>query len=78
MVRTFKTAWFSRSAKKARISDTELCRAIRELALQDRANIENDELAAFRKLAALYRRKTSDDLEAELRSAALVEICNGT
>lgn len=29
--RTFKTAWFSRAARKARIGDAELCRAIAEV-----------------------------------------------
>jgi len=46
-------------------------------AKQDRANIDDDELAAFRRLAELYRRKTAGAFEAELRSGALVEICNG-
>ncbi len=30
-MRTFKTAWFSKLAKKARIADTELCEAIRQV-----------------------------------------------
>lgn len=29
--RAFKTAWFAKAAKKARIGDAELCRAIREV-----------------------------------------------
>lgn len=29
--RTFKTAWFSRAAHKARIKDVELCEAIQEV-----------------------------------------------
>jgi len=29
--RTFKTAWFAKAARKARISDDELCEAIREV-----------------------------------------------
>ena len=43
----------------------------------DRANIDDDELQAFRRLADLYRRKTKADLEAEIKVGALVEICNG-
>jgi hypothetical protein len=43
-------------------------------AKQDRANIEDDELAAFRKLAELYRKKTPSDLAKELQSGALMEI----
>lgn len=114
--RTFKTAWFAKAARKARISDRDLCRAIEQVALgqaddlgggvfkkrlnenrhrsivlakagefwvfaylfakQDRANIDDDELEAFRKLAELYRRKTVKDLEAELGIGALLEICH--
>lgn len=90
--RTFKTAWFSKAAKKARISDKALCKAIEQVARgqaddlggvfkkrlndnmhrsivlakageywvfaylfakKDRANIDDDELLAFRKLAEL-------------------------
>ena len=32
-IRVFKTAWFSRAAAKARISDAELCVAIRQVKL---------------------------------------------
>ena len=114
--RTFKTAWFAKAARKARISDRDLCKAIQQVALgqaddlgggvfkkrlnenrhrsivlakasefwvfaylfakQDRANIDEDELEAFRKLAELYRRKTTKDLEAELSIGALLEICH--
>jgi hypothetical protein len=45
-------------------------------AKQDRTNIEDDELDAFRKLAELYGRKISKELEAELSVGALVEICH--
>jgi hypothetical protein len=31
--RVFKTAWFSRTARKARITDAELCAAIRQVML---------------------------------------------
>jgi len=114
--RTFKTAWFAKAARKARISDRDLRKAIEQVALgqaddlgggvfkkrlnenrhrsiilakagefwvfaylfakQDRANIDDDELEAFRKLAELYRRKTVNDLEAELGIGALLEICH--
>ncbi len=113
---TFKTAWFSKAAKKARISDKALCKAIEQVARgqaddfgggvfkkrlndnmhrsivlakageywvftylfakKDRANIDDDELMAFRKLAELYRRKTQVELDAEIRAGALLEICN--
>jgi hypothetical protein len=43
-------------------------------AKKDRANIDDDELMAFRKLADLYRRKTEADLEAEIETGALLEI----
>lgn len=115
--RTFKTAWFAKAAKKARISDKALCKAIEQVALgqaddlgggvfkkrlngnmhrsiilakaeefwvfaylfakKDRANIDDDELLAFRKLAELYRRKTQEDLEAEIGTGILLEIDNG-
>jgi hypothetical protein len=95
VARTFKTAWFAKAAKKAGISDDELCIAIRQVALgqaddlgggvfkkrldknrhrpiilanagkfwvfaflfakKDRANIDEDELACFREVAAVYR-----------------------
>lgn len=35
--RVFKTAWFSKAAKKARIKDSELCEAIRQV-MQGQAN----------------------------------------
>ena len=41
-------------------------------AKKDRANIDDDEFLAFRKLAELYRRKT----QAEIGTGALLEICN--
>ncbi len=33
MPRTFKTAWFAKAVRKARISDTALTKAVREVAL---------------------------------------------
>ena len=115
--RVFKTAWFAKAARKARLPDAELLRACREaeqgkaddlgggvfkkrlgnnrfrsillakggefwvyvylFAKQDRPNIEDDELRAFRELAALYRRKSTADLDAELNAGALTEIGNG-
>ena len=114
MPRIFKTAWFTRAARKARISDNDLARAIEQVerrqvddlgggvfkkrlndnrhrsiiiarhdeywvfvylfAKQDRANIEADELEAFRRLAALYRRKTDVEIQTELGSGALQEV----
>src|ERR1017187_9878267 len=96
--RVFKTAWFSKAARKSRITDIELCSAIRQVMLgqaddlgggvfkkrlsknlyrsiivarggrfwvyaylfakKDRANIGDNELVAFRGMAALYARKT--------------------
>lgn len=41
-----------------------------------RANIDDDELMAFRKLAELYPRKTRAELDAEIGTGALLEICN--
>ena len=45
-------------------------------AKKDRANIADDELAAFRDLARLYDRRTDAEIEQELRAKVLVEICH--
>ena len=45
-------------------------------AKQDRANIEDDELATFRQLAVLYSRKTTADIAREMQFKELVEICH--
>ena len=114
--RAFKTAWFAKAARKARITDAELCMAIRQVALgqaddlgggvlkkrldknrhrsiilargkeywvyaylfakKDRANIDHEELAAFRRLSGLYAQKTDTDIEKELKAGELVEICD--
>jgi len=115
-MRTFKTAWFSKAARKARIRDPELCKAIDQIVLgqaddlgggvfkkrlnnnehrsivlakagefwvftylfakKDRANISHEELAAFRKLASLYREKPIEAVEREIEIGALEEICH--
>jgi hypothetical protein len=115
-MRTFKTSWFSKAARKARISDAELLAATRQVALgqaddlgggvfkkrlknnehrsiilaksgdfwvfaylfakRDRANITNEELSAFRKLAGVYRNKTESEIGKEIESGALEEISN--
>ena len=116
-MRTFKTAWFAKAARKALIDDAALCEAIAEVRLgqaddlgggvfkkrldqnrrrsiivakgrrywvyaylfakKDRANIDDDELRAFRKLADLYSGKTDVEIAKELKAKELVEICNG-
>lgn len=45
-------------------------------AKRDQANIDDDELLAFLKLAELYRRKAKADLEAEIGTGALLETRN--
>jgi hypothetical protein len=115
--RTFKTEWFAKAARKARITDAELCKAIRQVALgqvddlgggvfkkrldknrhrsiilargeeywvyvylfakKDRANIDHEELVAFRRLSGLYAQKTNTDIAKELKAGDLVEICDG-
>ena len=45
-------------------------------AKKDRANIDEDELRAFRKLADLYGAKTDVEIGKELKAEELVEICN--
>lgn len=116
-MRSFKTAWFNKVAKKAKIDDQELCAAIRQVMLgqandlgggvykkrlnnnqhrsiivakggqywiyaflfakKDRDNIDEDELAAFRRLAKSYERMTDAQLEKLLQAKELVEICHG-
>jgi hypothetical protein len=115
--RVFRTAWFSKAAFKAQISDDELCKAIRQVMLGQAddlgggvfkkrlgknlfrsiilakggrhwvyvflfaksklANISNDELVAFKKLAGNYSRETDADIARELNSKDLMEICDG-
>ena len=114
--RAFKTAWFSKAARKARIGDPELIAAIREVmqgqaddlgggvfkkrlnknmhrsivlakggrhwvfaylfAKKDRANIDDDELADFKKLAQAYGRMTDTELRAALKQGDLLELCD--
>jgi hypothetical protein len=115
--RVFKTAWFSRAAREARIMDVELCSAIRQVMLgqaddlgggvfkkrlgknlyrsiilarggrywvyeylfakQDRANIDDDELAKFRKLAKVYETLTEQQVDWLMQENSWMEICNG-
>ena len=114
--RVFKTAWFTKAAKKALIKDDELCQAVAAamagqaddlgggvfkkrldknrsrsiilakgrrywvyaflFAKKDRANIDDDELKAFRKLADLYAEKTDVEIDKELKAKVIVEICH--
>jgi hypothetical protein len=115
-VRVFKTAWFSKAAKKARIKDDEICEAIREVlkgqadnmgggvfkkrlnknmhraiilakgdqhwicaylfAKKDRDNIDSDELARFKKLAAAYGGMTDAQIKIQMRNEDIQEICH--
>lgn len=45
-------------------------------AKKDRANIDDDELKAFRKLADLYAEKTDAEIDRELKAKVIVEICH--
>ena len=45
-------------------------------AKKDRDNIDSDELAEFKKLAALYSRQTDATINAEIKNGDLVEICH--
>ena len=114
--RAFKTARFSNDAKKAKITDVELCQAIEQVLLsqvddlgggvfkkrlndnlhrsiilakggkywvfeylfakKDRANIENDELLAFRLLANSYAGLTQLQVNQLLLNGDFVEICH--
>lgn len=114
--RVFKSAWFARAAKKVRITDDELCKAIAEVmagqaddlgggvfkkrlagnrqrsivlargarwwvyeylfAKQDRANIDDAELKAFRALAKAYAELTAAQTGALAANRDWIEICN--
>jgi hypothetical protein len=116
LTRAFKTAWFSKAARKARIGDPALIAVIREVmqgqaddlgggvfkkrlnknmrrsivlgkgmrhwvfaylfAKKDRANIDDDELADFKKLARAYDRMTDSELASALRQGDLLELCD--
>ena len=71
--RAFKTTWFGKAAKKARIDDPALMAAILEI-MTGQANIDPDELAAFRKLAQAYGRMTDAGLASALSQGDLQEI----
>lgn len=45
-------------------------------AKKDRSNIDTDELAEFKKLAALYGRQTDETINAQIKNGDLVEICH--
>ena len=115
-LRAFKTARFSKDAKKAKITDVELCQAIEQVLLsqvddlgggvfkkrlndnlhrsiilakggkywvfeylfakKDRANIENDELLAFRLFANSYAGLTQLQVNQLLLNGDFVEICH--
>lgn len=116
LTRVFKTARFSKDARKVRIDDPELCEAIRQVmvgqaddlgggvfkkrlndnmhrsvvlarggriwvyeylfAKTDRANIEDDELAAFRALAKSYAGLNELQVARLIGDGNFVEICH--
>ena len=115
--RVFKTAWFTKAARKALILDAELCSAVRQVmsgqaddlgggvfkkrlrknqyrsiilsraghywvyeflfAKQNRANIDDHELAAFRKVAKAYGSLTAQQTRQLIENNDWMEICNG-
>ena len=114
--RAFKTSWFSKVAKKARIKDSDLCEVIQQVidgqavdlgggvfkkrlndnkhrsiilakggcywiyeymfAKKDRDNIEDNELADFRKLAKLYSELSTNQMDQLVKDKSLIEICH--
>lgn len=114
--RTFKTAWFSKAARKALIADTELCDAMEQVrkgqaddlgggvfkkrldknrhrsiivakgerywvyeylfAKKDRENVEDDELADFRRLAKGYAGLRHEQVSQLLAERDWLEICH--
>jgi len=113
--RIFKTKRFARDAKRAQITDVDLCKAIKQVlkgqaddlgggvykkrlkenqyrsiilgkgkrfwvyiylfAKKDQDNITDAELGAFKKIAQIYATKTESDIQKELKTRELVEIC---
>ena len=63
LTRAFNTAWFGKAARKAHIGE-------------DRANVDDDELADFKKLAQAYSRMTDTELRAALNQGDLLELCD--
>ncbi len=116
-LRTFKSAWFAKAARKAKISDAILCKAIAQViagqaddlgggvykkrlsnnqyrsiilarsgdfwvyqylfAKQDRANIDDDELAVLRDIAKSNALLTSDGVSSLITNGRWIEICVG-
>jgi hypothetical protein len=115
--RAFKSKGFAKTAKKAGISDADLCDALLQIfkgqcddlgggvfkkrlnknehrgiilaeggnrwiyefifAKKDRENIDDDELKAFRKLAADYAKLTGAQMTGLIENGDLMEICDG-
>ena len=116
-VRVFQTAWFSKAARKGRITENELCAAILQVMLgqaddlgggvykkrlgknlyrsivlarggrywvyeylfakQDRANIEDSDLAKLRKIAKAYEALAEHQVDELIGDGSWMEICNG-
>lgn len=112
--RTFKTAWFAKAAKKARIDDEELSRAIQQVmqgqaidlgggvfkkrlnennhrsiilarggsywvyeflfAKKDLANIDDNDLINFKRLAKAYAGLSEEQINQLLKKKAIMEI----
>ncbi len=73
LTRAFKTAWFTKAARKARIGDPALIAAIREV-MQGQA----DDLGGgvFKKLAQAFAGMTDSELGAALSQDDLLELCD--
>jgi hypothetical protein len=116
-MRVFKTKAFAAAAKKAKITDADLCKAVQEVvngqaddlgggvwkkrlnenrhrsiilakgrsywvyqflfAKKDRDNITEKELAAFKKLAGVYKGLSKAQVQLLLDEKDFLEICNG-
>ena len=114
--RVFKTAWFAKAARKMRIDDAHLCKAVHEVmqgqaddlgggvfekrlnnnqhrsiilaktgniwvfeyvfAKKGRANIDEDELTSFRKLAKSYANLTEQQIMQLIVEEFFMEICH--
>jgi hypothetical protein len=74
--RAFKTAGFAKTSTKARISDEELCQAIRQVWIGQVDNIDADELLVFRLLVKSYAGLTDNQVGQLLAAGDFVEICH--
>ena len=87
-MRVFKTKWFVRYARRERIKDESLCDAIQRaergsvdrsvflygFAKNERENIDHDELATLREIAAGWLEADEERLKHAMEEGVLLEV----